>query len=248
MSALEYAPSITELRTDSLERRNKRFATDPIPTCRWCSKMLQSAAQYKLTLDVTLGLTDVRTANAPYRRVGLLCGDRAAWKPYPQVAFMDELERLRNELEDAFRNRAHLYRLLLEELEAELGLERATAVMARALERRGREVAEVLFRDTSSDPKAIGSRFLSVSPDNGRMYPHEVASCGSTMEIRVHRCPLKDAWFDSGLPAERIATLCRVAGAFDKGLFEAAGISFSNQTWRPERGGGCCWIKLERDA
>jgi len=32
-----------------------------------------------------------------------------------------EVDRLRSELEDAFQNRAHLYRLLLAELEAELG-------------------------------------------------------------------------------------------------------------------------------
>jgi len=161
---------------------------------------------------------------------------------------MDKIEQLRRELEDAFRNRAHLYRLLLEELEAELGLERATEVMIKVMERRGREVAEVLFRDTPPDPEAVGARFLSVSPDNGRMYPHETASCGDTIEIRVHRCPLKDTWFASDLPAERIAILCHVAGAFDKGLFDAAGVSFSNKTWSPERGDGCCWIKLQRSA
>jgi L-2-amino-thiazoline-4-carboxylic acid hydrolase-like protein len=158
---------------------------------------------------------------------------------------MDDIERLRSELEDAFRNRAHLYRLFLEELETALGLERATAVMARALERRGQEVAQALFHDTPPDPQAVGARFLSVSPDNGRLYPHEVVSDGHVTEIRVHRCPLKDAWIASGLPSERVATLCQVAGAFDKGLFEAAGISFSNETWNQARGGGCCWIKLE---
>ena len=159
---------------------------------------------------------------------------------------MDDIERLRSELEDAFRNRAHLYRLFLEELETELGLERATTVMARALERRGQEVAQALFHDTLPDPQAVGARFPSVSPDNGRLYPHEVETNSDTMEVRVHRCPLKDSWSASGLSPERIALLCKLAGSFDKGLFEAAGVAFSNQTWSQERGGGCCWIKLER--
>jgi hypothetical protein len=157
-----------------------------------------------------------------------------------------EAETLRRELEEAFRSRGHLYRVLLEELESELGLDRATAVMRRALVRRGEEVAMGLFQDTPPDPIAVGDRFLSVSPDNGRLYPHEIKKNGDTIEVRVHRCPLKDSWFASGLSPERIAVLCKLAGSFDKGLFEAAGVAFSNQTWSQERGGGCCWIKLER--
>ena len=158
----------------------------------------------------------------------------------------DPVESLQRELEDAFQNRAHLYRLMLDELEGLIGHDQAVAVMSRALERRGREVAAALFRDTPAEPEAVGRRFLSVSPDGGRMYPHEAEVTADAMEIRVNRCPLKDAWRASHLPAERIATLCRLAGAFDKGLFEAAGLSFSNQTWSEQRGGGCCWIRLER--
>jgi hypothetical protein len=157
-------------------------------------------------------------------------------------------DSLRRELEDAFRSRAHLYRLFLDELETELGPERAEAVMARALETRGREVAAALFKDTPPDPVAVGDRFLSVSPDGGRMYPHEAERGPGCMSIRVHRCPLKDAWTGSGLPPERVAQLCRIAGAFDKGLFEAAGLAFSNETWSEARGGGCCWIRLDRAA
>ncbi len=158
----------------------------------------------------------------------------------------EEAETLRRELEEAFRSRGHLYRVLLEELESEIGLDQAIAVMSRALERRGKEVAKGLFQDTPPDPLAVRDRFLSVSPDNGRLYPHEVETNGDTMEVRVHRCPLKDSWSASGLSPERIALLCKLAGSFDKGLFEAAGVAFSNQTWSQERGGGCCWIKLER--
>jgi hypothetical protein len=160
----------------------------------------------------------------------------------------DTIETLRRELEDAFQNRAHLYRLMLDELESEIGHDRAVAVMARALERRGREVAASLFRDTPPEPEAIGRRFLSVSPDEGRMYPHEAEVTPDAMEIRVERCPLKDAWRAADLPPERIATLCRLAGAFDKGLFEASGLGFSNRTWSEERGGGCCWIRIARPA
>ena len=158
----------------------------------------------------------------------------------------EPVDHLRRELEEAFRGRAHLYRLFLDELEAELGPQRAEALMARALERRGREVAALLFEAMPPDPLAIGDRFLSVSPDSGRMYPHEAERHEDRMCIRVHRCPLKDAWRDEGLAPERIAALCRIAGAFDKGLFEAAGLAFTNETWTERRGGGCCWISLAK--
>jgi hypothetical protein len=157
---------------------------------------------------------------------------------------MDTEDILRRELEEAFRNRAHLYRLLLSELEDEVGPECAEQLMVRVLEARGREVAAALFKDLPPEPVAVGERFLSVSPDNGRMYPHEAERAPGCMRIRVHRCPLKDTWTASGLPADRIAILCRIAGAFDRGLFEAAGLTFSNETWSEARGGGCCWISL----
>jgi hypothetical protein len=155
----------------------------------------------------------------------------------------DATESLRRELEDAFQNRAHLYRLMLEELEAELGPERAEAVLVRALERRGGEVARGLFAGMPADPVAIGERFLSVSPDGGRMYPHRRDDPAGGFAVQVARCPLKDAWLTSGLPAVRVAQLCRIAGAFDRGLFETAGLGFANRTWR-EGATGCCHIAL----
>jgi hypothetical protein len=160
----------------------------------------------------------------------------------------DQVETLRAELEAAFQGRAHLYRVFLDELEAEIGLDRATAMMERALVRRGEEVAAALFRGVPADPRAVGACFLAVSPDGGRMYPHEREESEDALAIRVHRCPLKDAWTGAGLPPERVALLCRIAGAFDKGLFEAAGVGFSNETWSEARGGGCCWIRLDRAA
>jgi hypothetical protein len=156
------------------------------------------------------------------------------------------VENLRRELEDAFRNRAHLYRLMLDELAHEMGEEKAQALLARILEQRGREVAANLFAGLPPDPIAIGERFLSVSPDEGCMYPHEKHIADGALSIRVKRCPLQDAWRESGLGPDRIATLCRIAGAFDKGLFEAAGLGFTNETWSQARGEGCCWITLHK--
>ena len=153
-------------------------------------------------------------------------------------------ETLRQELEASFRNRADLYRLMYTELVAELGLERGEALMLRIVEKRGREVGSGYFKALGPSALAVGEAFLAVSPDQGRMYPTDVMRRADGIEFRVKRCPLKDAWRDAGLHNDAIATLCRVAGAFDKGLFEAAGVQFRNATWSAQRGDGCCHILL----
>ena len=159
-------------------------------------------------------------------------------------------QTLARELEAAFRNRADLYRLFLDELTGEMGAERAEALMVRAVERRGREVAAAAFAGFGpNDARAIGEAFLAVSPDGGRMYPTEVKRGPDRISFHVKRCPLKDAWVEAGVGEEKLATLCRIAGAFDRGLFEATGVRFDNVTWTPGHGDGCCHIRLtDRDA
>lgn len=157
---------------------------------------------------------------------------------------MTDVEQLRLELAAAFANRADLYRLLRAALTRELGRERAEAMLAGVLEERGREVARNLFAGVPAEAHAVADRFLSVSPDGGRLYPHEVERTPASCTIRVHSCPLKEAWMAAGLPDQDTADLCRLAGAFDRGLFEAAGVEFANQTWTKTRGAGCCWITL----
>ncbi|TIV60412.1 L-2-amino-thiazoline-4-carboxylic acid hydrolase, partial [Mesorhizobium sp.] len=86
-------------------------------------------------------------------------------------------------------------------------------------------------------------------PDGGRMYPTHVERGPDHIAFKVKRCPLKDAWVEAGVGEEKLATLCRIAGAFDRGLFEATGVRFANVTWTPGHGSGCCHIALtNRDA
>ena len=158
-------------------------------------------------------------------------------------------EKLAAELDAAFRNRADLYRLMLDELAADLGDDKAEEILIRAIEKRGREVAEVAFAQFGpNDARAIGEAFLAVSPDGGRMYPTDVERSDHHIAFKVKRCPLKDAWVGAGVGDDRLATLCRIAGAFDRGLFEATGVRFDNVTWTPGHGSGCCHICLtDRD-
>jgi hypothetical protein len=155
-------------------------------------------------------------------------------------------DMLSRELDSAFRNRADLYRLFLDELSVSFGPAVAEAVMVKVVEQRGREVAAAAFSSFGpNDARALGEAFLAISPDSGRMYPADVERGDHHIAFKVRRCPLKDAWVEAGLKDEALATLCRIAGAFDRGLFEAAGVRFSNRTWIPGHGSDCCHIRLE---
>jgi hypothetical protein len=155
-------------------------------------------------------------------------------------------DTLRRELAESFRNRAHLYRLMFDVLAERHGAAEAEAVLTEACARRGREVAAALFSGVPAEPAAVARRFLAVSPDGGALYPHDVGEAEGRFVISVRQCPLKQAWLDAGLAGGDVARLCRIAGAFDRGLFEAAGVVFENATWTEERGGGCCRIMLSR--
>ena len=157
----------------------------------------------------------------------------------------DRTHKLARELDAAFQNRADLYRLFYEELEAAYGPDEAEAIMVRAVEKRGQEVAKAAFAKFGpDDAREIGEAFLSVSPDGGRMYPTNVERRDDGISFYIKRCPLKDAWVAAGVDGARLATMCRIAGAFDRGLFEATGIRFENTTWTPGHGTGCCHIHL----
>lgn len=162
----------------------------------------------------------------------------------------DRAERLAGELEAAFANRADLYRLFLDELTADFGAEEAERIMVRAIEKRGREVAGAAFAGFGpNEARQIGEAFLSISPDGGRMYPTRVERGPHHIAFEVVRCPLKDAWLAAGVGSQKLAALCRIAGAFDRGLFEATGVRFENVTWSEGHGSDCCHIRLcDRDA
>ena len=75
--------------------------------------------------------------------------------------------------------------------------------------------------------------------------PQVLKQGGAELEIQLHGCPLKDAWREAGLTENKVETLCRIAGAVDKGLFEGAGFKFANRTWQPGAA-GCCFLHIER--
>jgi hypothetical protein len=156
-----------------------------------------------------------------------------------------DTQNLKAELDAAFKNRARLYKNMLDALTAELGTTRAEAVLAAAVEKRGEESGRALFGHLKSPtPKQVAEVFLAVSPAEGTLFPHTRSRTADGREkIAVSRCPLLEAWREDGLAEAEIETLCRIAGRFDNGCFGAAGIGFAAETWVPGKD-GCCTLYL----
>jgi hypothetical protein len=154
-------------------------------------------------------------------------------------------ERLRTELYDSFKHRAMIYHAIFEELREELGDDRAEELLSRAIYRRGEQRGRETFaRFAPADLPGLKAAFLAGVADDGKMFlPEVLRDDADGLDIKFHACPLRDAWQQAGLPAEDVATLCRIASQIDDGMFAAAGFQFSADTWRPG-GEGCCRLHI----
>jgi hypothetical protein len=157
---------------------------------------------------------------------------------------MADDDRLRGELYAAFRNRAMMYWHIFAELRRALGEPQAAGLLSRAIEARGREIGRPFARYGPADLPGLRDAFVAAIPDGGQMFAPRVDRCDADgLDIKLQRCPLKDAWQEAGVPPADIAALCRIAGRVDNGTFEAAGFEFSADTWQPG-GDGCCHLHI----
>ena len=151
---------------------------------------------------------------------------------------------LRAQLAGQMANRALIYLELFETLSSELGAARAEALLARAIRSRGRAVGEAFKRFGPADLAGLKDAFLASLPGGTELFKPEVKRCDAEkLEIQFHACPLKAAWIAAGVPEQKLATLCLIAGAIDNGTFEAAGFTIENRTWQPGRE-GCCNLHI----
>ena len=151
---------------------------------------------------------------------------------------------LRSQLYASFKNRAMMYYHIFDELRQEVGEEKATEIMKRAIHKRGRVIGEQFAKHAPSDLQGLKETFLAGIPDQGRMFDPEVRRCDAgCIEIKFHRCPLKEAWQEAGLNDVEVAKMTEIASSVDHGTFEGAGFTFSTETWKPGRE-GCCHLAI----
>lgn len=143
------------------------------------------------------------------------------------------------------KNRALIYMEMYDVLVEEFGAMRAEALLTKAIYRRGRAAGAALAKYAPADLAGLRQAFLAHVPGGSEIFkPEVIRADAARLEIQLHGCPLKDAWREAGLAEEKVATLCRIAGAVDKGLFEGAGFAFENRTWTPGAA-GCCFLSIE---
>jgi hypothetical protein len=154
---------------------------------------------------------------------------------------------LREQLRGAIKSRALFYLAVYREMTAELGAERAEAVMKRAIYQRGVDSGERFKRYAPDDFAGLCDAFIDFVPDHGGMFDPEVRRCengaGGGLEIKFRACPLKEVWQEAGLADAEVADMCRIAGVVDNGTFESAGFAIESQTWTPGDS-GCCLLKV----
>lgn len=144
------------------------------------------------------------------------------------------------------KNRALIYLEMYDVLAEELGAQKAEALLSKAIYHRGRKAGAAFAKFGPADLAGLRDAFLGSVPGGEAIFqPQVLKSDAEALEIQLHGCPLKDAWRDAKLPEEKVATLCRIAGAVDKGLFEGAGFAFENRTWTPGAQ-GCCFLSVRK--
>ena len=157
-------------------------------------------------------------------------------------------ETLRKQLYHSFANRAHIYHLIYTQLRHEIGVERAAELMSRAIYQRGAQKGTAYAGFAPRDLEGLKNAFVGSLPDDAAMFGPEVVRCDADgLDIKFHRCPLKQAWLDARLGQEEVARLCRIAAQIDQGMFEAAGFRFHADTYQPGAQ-GCCFLHIRPGA
>jgi hypothetical protein len=156
------------------------------------------------------------------------------------------LEKARRETRAAFENRALMYRAIHEELEGDVGSERATAIMKSAIHRRGLAVGRK-YREAADagDLRLVGCIFCEDSPSDGELFSPGIESWdGETIVLRMTTCPLVDAWRAAGLADADVDLMCEIAAAVDEGTFEGAGLDLTFRDRLGIPGSAHCLLEL----
>jgi len=139
----------------------------------------------------------------------------------------EALDDSRAETRAAYENRAMMYAAILDELESELGTQRAAGLMKHGIYRRGRQIGDV-YRGAvaAGDLAEVGRIFVERTPMQGTLFEPAIYEppTGDRIILSMKACPLVDAWRKAGFPPERVDLLCEIAAAVDYGTFDAAGL------------------------
>lgn len=157
------------------------------------------------------------------------------------------LAQARAETRAAFANRALMYAYFYDEFAAEVGEERATELMKRAIRRRGVEIGRAYAEAADAgDLEQVARIFVESSPSEGALFEPGVEATAQGGEVVLHMtaCPLADAWREAGYSPEAVERLCDIAAEVDYGTFEGAGLELEFLERQACVGGERCLLRL----
>jgi hypothetical protein len=131
-------------------------------------------------------------------------------------------------LRDEINNRAKIYAHIYRELAKEVGQDKAVDILKRALYARGQEKGRQLaIKLAKPDLHQLAVAFIE-GKEEMDAFGHEIVEEHSDcVVLRLNKCPLVDAWNESGLSPEEQQKMCDIAYQVDFGKFEAAGYKLS---------------------
>ena len=150
---------------------------------------------------------------------------------------------LQHALHDANKERALIYLDIFREIRQRRGEQEAIDILRTALEKRGREFGKSLKSFAPRNFRGLCDAFAYV-PDGGVMFnPEEVRCDDKALELKMRKCPLKEAWQSADVTERELSLLLHCASAMDIGTMDAAGFELEIQTWQPGEE-GCCSLKI----
>jgi hypothetical protein len=133
-----------------------------------------------------------------------------------------------NLLRDEIKNRAKIYAHIYHELSQKIGPEKAAEVLKGALYARGQEKGRQLaIKLGEPNLQQLAAAFIEGKTEMDA-FGHEIVEEHSDyVVLRLNKCPLVDAWKESGLSSDEQQQMCDIAYQVDFGKFEAAGYKLS---------------------
>jgi hypothetical protein len=150
---------------------------------------------------------------------------------------------IQNALHDANKERALIYLDIFREIRHRHGEQEAIDILRAAIETRGRAFGKSLKSFAPRNFRGLCDAFAYV-PDGGVMFdPQEVRCDAESLELKMRKCPLKEAWQSAGVTERELSLLLYCASAMDVGTMDEAGFELKIRTWQPGED-GCCSLKI----
>lgn len=148
-------------------------------------------------------------------------------------------------LYQANRERALFYLDFYREVRDRHGADEAIAVLESVIRKRGEAFGKTLDKFAPDDFQGLCEAF-SYAPDGGKLFSPQVIRCDKEgFEVKMRKCPLKDAWQDAGVTNQELMTLLSCASVIDAATMEAAGFDLEVSLAGADEA-GCCYLKVSR--